>query len=182
MEENLNQKKQSKKMKILIILLSIITLLAISVTIWSIFFRDVTPTGTVSEPEYAPQQVEPNAEPIKDDSTSKLEAPQGGGAVSLIYSDQVTLSMKNKNAIIMFQNPGKSNQNMKIQLAIDEKIIASSGKLEPGYKVEKISNVDMDKLSAGNYKGKFIISFYNAQSDEKAILNTEIPVDISVVE
>ena len=80
----------------------------------------------------------------------------------------------------MFQNPARSNQDMKLEIVIDGKAIVASGKLEPGYKVDKLSGVDTDKLSAGTYEGKFVVSYYNAQSGEKAVVNTEIPVTITV--
>jgi len=38
------------------------------------------------------------------------------------------------------------------------------------------------KLSVGGYEGKFVISYYNPETREKAMVNTEIPISITVQE
>lgn len=165
------------KTKWLILSLAIITLIAVGVTVWALFFRQpATTTGS----DYAPKQIEQNADKVEDEDNSKLETPAGGGAVSLTYSKEVALSLDKKEAVIMFQNPSKSNQDMVIELQIDGKTITKSGRLPAGYKLQKLSNVDTDKLSAGNYDGKFVMSYYNTKTGEKAVVNTEIPVTITV--
>lgn len=174
--ENKSTKNQ-ETLKVLIIILVLITAAAVGTTIWALFFRNRVPEVS---PDYAPQQVEANAERIDDDDTLKLEQSDGGGAVSLTYSNKVTLTLSSKEAALMFQNPAKSNQDMKLELEIDGKVIAASGKLEPGYKISTLSDVDTDKLSEGTYEGKFVVSYYDTASGEKAILNTEIPIVITV--
>ena len=172
----MNETKKKRRNKILIILLLIITIAAIGVSIWAIWFR----TPAANPADYAPQQVDQNAEPIDGDDGDKLEQPEGGGAVSLTYSKEVTLDLAAKEAAILFQNPSKSNQDMALQLVIYGKVIAQSEKLPPGYKLNKLTGVDTDKLTVGAYEGKFVILYYNADSGEKAIINTEIPVTITV--
>lgn len=167
------------KRKIIIIALSLITIAAVSVSVWAIWFRkDPVPTT----PDYAPQKVEDNAKPIEEDDTTKLEQATGGGAVSLTYSKEVSLTLSNKQMDLMFQNPSKSNQDMKLEIVIDEKVIAESGRLEPGFKIDKLSDVNVEKLSAGKYNAKFVVTFYDAVSHEKAIVNTQIPIIITVNE
>ncbi|MBQ8688062.1 MAG: hypothetical protein IJ512_05890, partial [Ruminococcus sp.] len=107
-----------KKTKSLILILLCITLVAVGVTVWALFFRDSG--NTVLTPDYAPQQKEENAETIPDDTGDKMENPQGGGAVSLTYSNEVTIDISDKAAALYFANPGKSNQDMVIQIAIQD--------------------------------------------------------------
>jgi len=162
---------------LLIILLLTISVAAINVSVWATCFRQTAAETT----DYAPLQADQNAEPIKDEETNEqFNASGGGGAVSLIYSKAVTLNLDTKEAAILFQNPSKSNQDMAIQLVIDEKVIAQSKKLTAGYKLNKLTEVDTDKLTAGIYEGKFIVLYYNADTGEKAVINTEIPVKITV--
>lgn len=169
--------KNKKRQKLLIVILSVVTAAAIGVTVWALFFRDAAP---VLAPDYAPQQIEKNAESIDDGGDDKLSQPEGGGAVNLTYSNEVRISLSSKEAALLFQNPSKSNQDMKVEIAIDGKTIVSSGRLEPGYQVERLSNTDTEKLLQGVYEGKFIVSYYDADSGEKAVVNTEIPVRITV--
>ena len=174
----MSEAKRKTRNKILLILLLLITVAAISVTIWAVWFRQppAIPTG-----DYAPQQVDQGAEPIGgDESGDKLEQPEGGGAVSLTYSKEVTLDLGTKEAEILFQNPAKSNQDMALQLVIDGKVIAQSEKLPVGYKLSKLTKVDIDKLTVGTYEGKFLVLYYNTDTGEKAVVNTEIPVTITV--
>ena len=178
-KNNTDNKNGSGQNKRIIIILSLITLTAVGITVWALFFR--RPAAS-SSADYAPRQVESNAETITGESEPSLEAPKGGGAVSLTYSDAVTISLSAREAAILFQNPAKSNQDIKLQLIIDSRVIAESGRLPAGYKLEKLSGVDTDKLAAGTYRGKYTVSYYDTTTGEKAILSTEIPVTITVRE
>lgn len=169
-----------KRKKILIIVLILLLLITIGITIWALFFRNTTP---VLAPDYAPQQTEENAELIDDDSDGeKLQQQQGGGAVSLTYSKEVTIDLSDKTANLMFANPGKSNQDMMVQIVIQDTVIVQSGLLTPGYQVTKLDLFDNAKLSSGTYEGKFVVLYYQKDTGEKAMLNTEIPLTITVKE
>jgi hypothetical protein len=117
---------------------------------------------------------------VSGDDTDKMSSPQGGGAVSLTYSNTVTLSLSSKEADLVFQNPTKSNQDMVLELLIDGKVIAKSGRLPAGYGLKKLTGVDTEMLKEGTYNGKFTVLYYNTQSGEKAMVNTDIPVTITV--
>ena len=174
-------KKENKKKYLLILLLLLITVTAVGVSVWAIWFRDSAP---VLAPDYAPRQIEENAEPIGDDGDEKLSQPEGGGAVGLTYAKEVTISLSDKNAALMFANPTKSNQDMVLQLAIDDVVVLQSGRLEPGNRVFSLGLLDgaEKRLAAGGYNGKFVVLYYDRTSGEKAMLNTEIPVTVTVTE
>ena len=179
--QNQRQNEESdRRKKIIIILLLLLLLLTIGVTFWALFCRDTTP---VLAPDYAPQDSEENAEKIEDDSDSeKLEQPEGGGAVSLTYSKEVTIDLSENKAKLLFGNPSKSNQDMLIQIVIQDTVILQSGILSPGYRVTRLDLFDNVKLSEGKYNGKFVIYYYQKDTGEKAMLNTEIPLTITVKE
>lgn len=172
-------KKENKKKYQLILLLLLITVTAVAVSVWAIWFRDSAP---VLAPDYAPRQIEENAEPIGDDGDEKLSQPEGGGAVGLTYAKEVTISLSDKNAALMFANPTKSNQDMVLQLAIDDVVVLQSGRLEPGNRVSSLGLLDSaeKRITAGGYNGKFVVLYYDRTSGEKAMLNTEIPVTVTV--
>lgn len=173
----------SKKRNLLPIILSCITVIALAVTIWALFFRDNT--AVVLAPDYAPQEEEQNAESLleEEDDTEKLEQPQGGGAVSLTYSTQVSIDLDKKQANLMFANPSKSNQDMVVQIAVKDEVIVQSGILKPGNKVTTLDLIEGSekKLAQGGYDGKFVILYYNQESGEKAMINTEIPLKVEVI-
>ena len=82
----MEKKDNSKK---LIPILAVITVIALGVTVWALFFRE---SGPVLAPDYAPQEEEQHAETIPNDDGEKMEQPDGGGSVSLSYSREVMLN------------------------------------------------------------------------------------------
>lgn len=169
-----------KRKQILIIGLTLLLLITIGITVWALFVRDTTP---VLAPDYAPGQTEENAEPIDDDlGGEKLQQQQGGGAVSLTYSKEATIDLSDNNAELLFANPNKSNQDMLLQIVIQDTVILQSGLLSPGYQVTTLDLFDNVKLSSGTYEGKFVVYYYQKDTSEKAMLNTEIPLTITVKE
>ena len=161
-----------KKWTILIALLLLITIAAVSVTIWALFFR---------EPETI---LPPNHTPIDGDSDEKMDVEEGGGAVSLTYSNKVTIDLSNEKATLMFANPGKSVQDMVVQVIVQDTVLVQSGRLTPGNQVTTLDLLDgaAKKLSPGIYEGKFLISYYDPDTGEMAVVNTEIPITITVQE
>lgn len=176
-----NEKKHQNHGRILIVLLLLVTAAAVCVTVWALFFRS---EEKVLAPDYAPIEKEEHAETIENDTEEKLDKPEGGGSVSLTYSDEISIDLSEKCANLYFANPGKSNQDMVVQLMIQDTVIVQSGTLAPGNQVSKLDLLDgaEKQLSAGGYEGKFVILFYDQDSREKAMVNTEIPVSITVSE
>lgn len=169
---------QDKKTQIIVTALFLITLIAVAVTIWALFFRKTTPVLT---PDYAPQETETHAEPIPGDSDNeKMETTSGGGAVSMVYQKEVQISLSSQTASLMFQNPSKSVNDIVLQLVITgsggtETVIAQSGTLSPGYKVETLDLIEgAASLSEGTYTGKFNVLYYDPDTGEKSVLNSTI--------
>ncbi|MCL2487584.1 MAG: hypothetical protein FWE80_02760 [Oscillospiraceae bacterium] len=170
--------------KFLIILLVVITVGAVATTLFVLLKNSDDPDAI---PEFAPQDTDNNAEAIEDDDDEeKLEASEGGGAVSMSYSKEVSISLSEKKASIIFWNPKRSTMDAVLQLIVisgeQEAVIAQSQLLPAGYKLEKMDLLDTAKLSAGKYSGKFNILYYNPETGERAVVNTNIPVDIQVKE
>lgn len=177
--------RQGKKTGIIIAILLLIIAIAVGVTIWALFFRDTTP---VLAPDYAPVEEDANAKDIEGEADEdKMEADEGGGAVSMSYQKEVSISLAEQKATLLFQNPSKSVNDMVLQLVIvssdgEETVIAQSGTLKPGKQVEELDLIkDAATLSEGTYNGKFNILYYDPDSREKAIINGSIEgVEITV--
>lgn len=172
----MEKKDNSKK---LIPILAVITVIALGVTVWALFFRE---SGPVLAPDYAPQEEEQHAETIPNDDGEKMEQPDGGGSVSLSYSREVTIALGEETAKLYFANPGKSNQDIVLQLVVQDQVILQSGTLKPGNQVTSLEllNGAAKMLSEGGYEGKFVVLYYHPETGEKAVVNTEIPVSITV--
>ena len=73
---------------------------------------------------------------------------------------------------------------MVLQISIQDEVVVQSGTIKPGNQVSqlKLLNDEAGKLSPGGYDGKFIVLYYDPDTGEKAVVNTEIPVTITVNE
>ena len=182
----MNQNKKLNKTTIIIAVLALITVAALSVTMWALFFREPSAgddNKVILNPDYAPQKQEQNAETIPNDTGDKMAPPEGGGAVSLTYSNEVKIDISDKAAAVYFANPGKSNQDMVLQIVIQDTVILQSGTLKPGNQVKLLNLLEGAEkmLQPGGYEGKFVVLYYDPISGEKSMVNTEIPITINVV-
>jgi hypothetical protein len=175
----MGNRSKDRNTKLLILLFLFITAVAIAVAVWALFFRA---PQTPLVPDYAPQETEAHMETIPGDTGSSQQPDSSGGSVSLTYTRDVTVDLSDKQAMLLFANPGKSNQDMVIQIIIQDVVICQSGTLTPGHQVKMLDLLKGTEklLSAGVYEGKFNILYYHPESGEKAIVNTEIPVTITV--
>lgn len=174
------EEKKGKSSRWLIALLLLLLLIAIGVTLWALFFRN----SKTLTPDYAPRKEDKHAQVLDEPKEDKLEQSEGGGAVSLTYTTYVTIDLSEQQATLYFANPGKSNQDIVLQLVVQDVILAQSGKLSPGKVLERLDLLDdaSVRLQPGGYNGKLVALFYQPDTHEKTILNTEIPVEITVVE
>ena len=170
---------------ILVTLFAVVTLACIVTVVVVLMGREEAPP-TVISPDYAPKEEDPNAETLPDDTGDKLEQPEGGGAVSLLYATEVTVDLSDGKAALLFGNPQRSNQDMVVQIVIRDRVIARSGRITPGHRVTALDLLpDGPSLGVGTYVSEncqFVVLYYDPVSGERAMLNTEIPVTVTVVE
>lgn len=169
---------RSRKKTVLIVVLLVLLAICIAVAVWALFFRG----GPELAPDYAPGE-EIHAMDLGD-SGDKLDQPEGGGAVSLTYATEVGIDLSDAQASLTFANPSKSNQSMVVQIVVQDVVVAQSGTIVPGKRVETLDLLDgaADQLSPGGYDGNLLVLYYQPDSGEKATVNTEIPVHITVQE
>lgn len=173
------QHASGRKKTVLIVVLLLLLCACIAIAVWALFFR----SGPELAPDYAPD-AEVHATDIGDAGADKLAQPDGGGAVSLTYSTEVSVDLSDAQAHLTFANPSKSNQSMVLQIIVQDTVVAQSGTIEPGKQVDTLDLLDgaAQELSAGGYDGTLLVLYYQPDSGEKATVNTEIPVNITVEE
>ena len=173
-----------------ILIISIAAVLVVALTIGAILLfgnDDPTPTPPGFTPDYPAPPVDDGAEDFEGGDEGKLEAPEeGGSAVGLIYSIDVQIDLSEEKVTLYFANPQRSLQNMFLQLVIQDQVVAESGLLLPG---KQISELDLkegfkDTLPIGYYttNSKFLIRYYDPESNQCALVNTEILVKVTVTE
>jgi len=172
--------KTKKKKKINWIYIILITLIIVCV---GLIFILLNKSEQALTPDYAPGTIDTNA--IKEqDSGDKMSVSDGGGAVSLSYSNVVLINSSEKDIKMYFKNPSKSRESIVLELVVTqndkEYVLAKSDLLPPGY---ALYNMDLEtklQLPKGGYKGVFRLTYYNEETGVKQIVNTEIEVSIEV--
>ena len=143
---------------------------------------------TILHPDYPAPAPEEGAEDIGGEAEDKLEKPEGGGSVGLVYSDKVTIDLSDKKATLRFDNPSRSTNNMSLELLIQDVVVLKSGTLTPG---KRVTSLDVEEaalaaLVAGVYgatsNAKFRVYFYDPVTNERAVVNSEIAVTVTVQE
>ena len=171
----------NKKIMILIIALAVVSVISISVSVWALFFREGDAPLT---PDYPPQSTESNQVTIPDDIGGEIQTPEGGGAVNITYSEEITIDLSGKKASLYYANPSRSNQNVAIAIVIGEDVIIKSDLIIPGNMVTSLPLVDgaEDKLATGVYNAEIIVYCYHPDTGEKAMIDTKGEVIVTVTE
>lgn len=174
---------EQRKYRLIIVILLLVTIVSVIVAVCAIFGRNKGNVQSESSSvlDYAPVPIEANVQPLPPEEDSDTDSSASSASkASIVYSDEVTLSLSEREAEIMVQDPARSTQDMVVSLTIDGKIIAESERIPAGYELLKLENADTDKLVEGTYEGKFIITYYDSLTAERAVVNSEIPVRITV--
>lgn len=184
-EQMSQQEKNNKIVRWLVIALIILVIIIILLLLRSCG-KEKGP-ATVLDPDYAHMGEDSGAEPIEDDETSKAEVTGGGGSVTISFTDDVRYSLSTGQLSLYYQNPNASTHNVVVQVILvsgeDEYLLAQSGILKPGYQVTSLTaEKNAPKLSVGGYKGRLTLLFYDPETGERAIVDTDIPCTVTVTE
>ena len=166
-----------RRSKTYLILATIIALLAICVAVWALFFR--APEAP-ADPEISPVADE-HLTPTDDGDDEKMPQAEGGGAVNITYSNEVTISLADAAATVQITNPTRSNQSMLIQLMIQDVKVGQSGTIPPGNQLAVIPLNENITIEPGSYDGKFQLLFFDVKTNQQANLTTSIPVTIRIM-
>ncbi|MBQ3256131.1 MAG: hypothetical protein IJA67_01770 [Oscillospiraceae bacterium] len=173
-------RQSRKKTAALIIALVLITVVSLSITTWTLYFRE----PKVLTPDYAPPDVEINAQPIIENTEEKLDIPEGEEGIALTFNPNVSIFLSIEQASVMLSNPSVSTQDIIVEVVIQDTILVQSDRITPG---NQITVLDLEERAAemlmpGEYDGKLMIHCYDTKTGKKAVVNTELPVSVKVFE
>lgn len=166
-----------RRSKTYLLLATVVALLAICVAVWALFFR--APEAP-ADPEISPVADE-HLTPTDDGDDEKMPQAEGGGAVNITYSNEVTISLADATAAVQITNPTRSNQSMLIQLMIQDVKVGQSGTIPPGNQLAVIPLNENITIEPGSYDGKFQLLFFDVKTNQQANLTTSIPVTIRIM-
>lgn len=164
-------------------ILSVVLTVVLIVTLWAILQKGGDDSSKLS-PDYPPQSIDGNQKPIENDNSQKLPSSQGGGAINVTYGKDAIASLSNNTISLYYANPNASNQNVAISISIDDVVIAKSMIITPGNMITqlKLEEGISDMLALGGYDAKLTIKAYHPQTNEKAMVDTEAEIVVTVTE
>ncbi len=123
--------------------------------------------------------IDPNAALIEGDDSERVESEEGGGSVTMTYSLEASMSLSSNEIEIYFLNPNSSNHDAQVSMYVldgDREIkIAESGRITPGHGLNKLTfNSDSATLSVGKYDCKYVVTLYDSDGGDKALISPEI--------
>lgn len=167
-----NEKKD--KNKSIIFLVAIVILMVAGVLACRMFLRE-DKTGEAENNTVQPGIVEADGEDREDDGSDSN--------VSMKYSGYVTLYNDDRYMTMNFINPAKSKKSMSLEIianvAGEDVVLATTEKIKPGYKIQKIETERKFAIVEGTYDGKYRVHFYNEEGGEE-IVNSEIKIKVYV--
>ena len=125
---------------------------------------------------------EKRVEIIAESKDANRSTPSKGASVNLTFSDRVFIDLSKNEASFLFSSPIRSNQGIVLQLIIQDYIIFQTDAILPGSTLKHMPLLDFATLQPGGYEGKLVATFYDLTTREKAPVNAEIPVTISVTQ
>lgn len=162
----------------------IIALLLLLIALCVILLLRSCVVGTPISPDYPPQGTEDNQNPIENDSTDKLDSPEGGGAINVTYGTDVSVDLSGNRVTLYYANPNASNQNVAILLMIDDLVVAKSDLITPGNQVTELTldSYAKTRLQPGGYDAEIVVRAYSPDSGEKAMIDAHGIVTVTVTD
>lgn len=138
------------------------------------------PSGPiVINPDHPMPSQDANATPNEGDDSQKAEVEEGGGSLSMIYSLDAKLDLNTGKINIYFKNPNASTHDVSIILYVvsgDTKVpIAQSGRISAGYSLNSLQMTEGSAaLTEGVYNGYYMLSLFDPETGERALVQPEI--------
>ena len=161
-------------------------LMAAGIIIGGSMLNKEPPTPPVPPPDSNAGLIIDDTESSDDsDNNGDTLEDEGGGSVRLSYSLNANLTTADGKISMYFANPKASNQSITLELCIvngDNLIkIAQSGRIDPGQGINIMEFIpDSAILETGTYNAMYIVSCYDVETGEKALVQPRIQ-DVALV-
>lgn len=177
---------------------ALITLLAVGMGVcicvllmsWGIYLKPSNEPEVGLVPDRAPEQVEVNQTALDQDSSSndgvtaeQTDTSTEYNRVSLSYTKEVYVSLSSKIVSLYFGSGSRSKVDIVLQIVVQDQVLAQSGRLTPGNKIETLDLVEgaVSRLSKGSYDGYFMLFYYDSVTGEKSTVTTTTPITVEVL-
>jgi hypothetical protein len=118
----------------------------------------------------------------EEDSTPAL-----AHSLSFTFNETLYIYTSTRNCILDFTNPSGNTNSLVIELSIEDAngnrtIIAKSGAVLPGYRLQSLTLGEDIQLDAGDYNGYITLFPYDTTTNNKSMVETELPDSLVVAD
>ena len=169
---------QSNLLPFLLAVIGLALMIAlVAVTLVWLLGREKPPVTV--DPDHPLPEVDPDVEPIPDDTDEKANSENGGGFVSLVYTKDASVSLSTGKATIYYQNPNKSNHSVLLEFYLisneQEYFLGKTGLIPAGSAIYQLDVTDRDvSIRAGTYTGLYRTYYYDPITGERAAISSDI--------
>ena len=163
----------------LILLLCCVAALIVAASLLIGAINEAPPGPVVIDPDHPMPTQDVNATPNEGDNSERAEVEEGGGSLSMIYSLDAELDLNTGEISIYFMNPNASTHDVSIILYVvsgdTEVPIAQSGRISAGYSLTSLTMAEGSAtLTEGIYTGYYMLSLFDPETGERALVQPEI--------
>jgi hypothetical protein len=111
--------------------------------------------------------------------------PQLAHSLSFTLNETVYVYTSTRDCILNFVNPSGNTNSLVLELSIEDAdgtrtVIAKSGAILPGYRLQSMTLDEDVQLDAGSYSGYITLCPYDTSTNNKSMVETELPVTLIV--
>lgn len=166
------QKKKQRIINSLFLLLLMLGLVFGGIGIWQGWFQADSRLFNLVELDLNAKRMENEVE--VDTDNDMIDA-------SFIVGQDVTVDVSDDVVQFYYVNPAESSHDTVISLVVDDKVIAESGRVRPGYGLTEIDGVDIQGLDYGTYDGTLEMVYYNPETGVRGMTTGSVAVKVSIV-
>jgi hypothetical protein len=147
---------------------------------------------------YSPIDSDPNQLPAteavsetvsSEETTETVEnsTPELAHSLSFTFNETLYINTSTHSCILDFTNPSGNTNSLVIELSLEDAdgnrtVIAKSGAILPGYRLESLTLDENVQLDAGEYSGYITLFPYDTTTNNKSMVETELPVSLVVLD
>ncbi len=150
----------------------------------TVAFLAIPAAAEANDTIYAPIVPDKEVVKIKSDEEATVKPSSGTNKMSFQFNETLHVDPKDGSCYINLSNPSYSTNKLvaKLLSGDDESVMAQTGGIEPGYGLSSLQLNDngYDKINAGIRNGYILLTAYNNITDDKAMVDSKLPVTIVV--
>lgn len=159
-----------------------IAIIASMVLLLGVVGFSTIPAIEAADQPYAPIPSDKNQ--IRITEEKEPENRSSGSSISFKFNETLHIDATTGNVYINFENPSYAKNNIVVTLVSedDRSEMAKTGAIAPGHGIKylRLNDNGYEKINGGVRSGIIMLTAYSAETNDKAMVDTELPVHIVI--